>query len=251
MTNEELEEKLNSLESKLEKRELNQLAYPLDSDSVRLLKDTFKEETPDIIWNRYFYLLENPIVIDAAQSLGTWSMTASGGSFSGNRSGVTLKTSTTSGNYAGIIKDLSTQNIIKFNRQQEFRTAFSMSNVSDVTAYLVRGDQKDAENLYYGFKIVDGYLYGVTRNGETESVVDLNYPISASTTYDLDATLDIINGAVFMVRDTADRKILAKARLLTNLPTGTSTSFFSVYITTNDTTDKQLTFSYVEYMQLR
>ena len=81
-------------------------SYPINPGERAGAEQAIDELMPnkilDLVWYNYFYLFETPVVIDAANLLGTWSMAASGGSFGGARNQVILHTGGTANNYATI-----------------------------------------------------------------------------------------------------------------------------------------------------
>ena len=134
---------------------------------------------------------------------------------------LTLNTGGTDGYYAGAVKNWDVQNVLRFDRQQRFRTAFSVNNVSNIILYLLRGNQKSGTNKYYGFKIVGNSLQGVARNGGSEQTIVL-LTISADTTYDLQALFLPNEKIIFSVRDSSDDKFIEEGLLVSGIPTGTT-----------------------------
>lgn len=216
------------------------------------LSSILPEKILDLTWNEYFYYFDTPAIIDASNLLGTWSLTSSGGSVGASASKLILNTGGTDGDFAGAIKDWAVQNVLRFDRKQRFRTAFQVNNISNTILYLLRGDAKSGDNLYYGFKVVGSDLQGVARNTGSEQTLSL-MTISADVTYDLQAILTPQKKIIFSVRSSSDDKFFELGILTSGIPVGkTKTEFFSIYAETSATeTQKQMTASYVEYIQKR
>lgn len=246
--------------------------FPPNEDFKRAVEEAMDEILPekilDLVWNEYFYLFEwlgsvNVVTSQAADSAGDTEedITLPGiwGTFTGpgnalvsvSSSRVTLTTGTTSGSGAGIEKDPAIQGILRYDRKQRFRTAFQISVITNVTAHLVRGDNNGG-NVYYGFKINAGTLQGVTRNGGSETTIDLQ-SISANTGYDLEARLLPGNKVLFLVRDANNPNTFEpRGVLTTNLPTeNPNFNYATIRIDTSNTTSKSLEVSFFEYAQKR
>lgn len=87
-----------------------------------------------------------------------------------------LSTGTTSGSDAIIFKPLN-NNFLNFRRPQKFKVGFRVSATTNQTGYMVVG------NVYYGLKISNATLQGVTNPGGGETTVNL-LTLSANTTYE-------------------------------------------------------------------
>jgi hypothetical protein len=128
------------------------------------------------------------------------------------------------------------------------------------TAYYVRGatPYSNYNHPYYGFKIVDGVLYGCTRNsGATESTVQLQ-TLSNKTAYVVEARYFPSDKVIFSVMNNSTLKMEEKGVITTNLPLPTNTNtetWYGFEISTDTTPPKvahtvQLNGSFLEYLQL-
>lgn len=227
-----------------------QLEYPLDAESEATLRIALEKILPEIIlkivWEKYYFYLDTPAIIDGANLLGTWSMSASGGTFSYSASSLVMNSGGTNGNYVYATKNFLTgSTLLDFDKYQRFRTEFRLSSVSNLVAYITRANKRSADNKYFGFKIVNNSLIGVSRDGSaSEQTIDLQ-TISANTTYSIEAILSPKERIVFMVNS---KEIGA---LSSGIPSGTAPlEAFAVDLETTATeAQKTLRVSYFDFVQ--
>ena len=173
---------------------MDSLQYPLSSTDKRIIGDVAKNEilpsaVADVNWNKYFYLFDWVIPPDpSALTGGTWHMLSGGGSWTYGGSDFTIKTSATAGYAMSLFRSPNYQTVFRWDRQQKFKTSFQLSSITNQTVYIVRGNYKNGNNpgTYFGFKVVNGSIYGVSALKGTESVAFLQ-TILASTIYDVQA----------------------------------------------------------------
>ena len=254
--------------------------YPPSVDVKNTISASLDELLPDkainVLWNNYFYYFTwiesiNAIVSQGNDSAGntqanitipgSWEVATSGsGSLSFGTAGAVLATGATNGSATGIDKRPISQAIIRLDKPQRFRTAFRLSATTNQVAYLVRGGVAiaGATNKYFGFRINGNALQGTVENNNasTRTNLDLGVTLSANTTYEVEARLFPNDKVIFLVKNATTNIFEEKGVIATygaaGIPTGTTqVDFFEFYIGNSAAEDKQITVSYVEYVQLR
>ena len=220
---------------------MQQLQFPLDQVSKKIIERTVDEfledKIFDLVWKKTFHW------ITFFESLDGFAVVADVQSIDHND--VVITTSAVNGNTASVKKQPQWQGLITFSQKSYMRSAFTINSVANVTAYIIIGSTSSGS--YYGFKIVNDSLKGVSKDGTTEKTVDLK-TISASTSYNIEARYSPADKIVFLV-DAVEMGVITQ-----NLPSRADTPnilplHFS--ITTNTTAAKTLQFSFWEYMQAR
>ena len=134
--------------------------------------------------------------------------------------------------------------MITFSRKSYFITNISFTDIADQTIYVTVGN-KDTTN-YYGFKVIDASLYGVTYDGTTEKTVLLQ--TITATTFNLEARYLPGDKVVFLVESTE------KGVISSNLPVPLETAniqLMDIRIKTTTTAIKTIQVSFFEYFQAR
>lgn len=227
------------------------------------------------LWNKFFYYFTwlESLNVSAPQGAdsggdteanitmpGSWDTATSGSAtLSFGSAGCVLSTGATSGSASGIAKRPLSQNIIRFDKIQRFRTAFRLSAITNQTAYLIRGGtaQAGASFKYFGFRITGSTLQGTVENNNasTRTNLDLGVTLVADTTYEVEARFFPKEKVIFLVKNSAgefeERGIITTLGAA-GIPAGTTEiDFFEFYISNSAAEAKQLTVSYVEYIQER
>lgn len=218
-----------------------QLTYPLDKITKTLIANEVREEmrnfTFDAIWRNTFHWFTFFESLDGFTVAGTTSV---------NGNNVLITTGATSGNKAEVNKQPSWQGLFTFSRRSNFRSAFVLTSVESQTIYITVGN-KDVAG-YYGFKIVNGNLYGVTSDGTNENAILLQ-TVVASTGYNIEARYQPHNKVVFLVNNTE------KGSSVTKLPEADETTanlhIMDIEIVTNENVAKTIQMSFFEYLQHR
>lgn len=220
---------------------MSQLKLPLDQISKSIIEKTVDEfledKVFDLTWKNTFHW------ITFFESLDGFTVAAD--SHSIDHANLVITTSDVEDNTAYVKKQPSIQGLITFSQRSNMRTAFIIGSVADVTAYMLVGNT--GANDYYGFKIVNNSLKGVSKDGTTEKTVDLQ-TISASTVYGIEARYSPADKIIFLV-DAVEKGVINQ-----NLPSRTEVAeilplHFSIQ--TNTTAAKTLQFSFWEYLQSR
>ena len=218
-----------------------QLKLPLDQQSKKIIERTVDEfledKIFDLIWKKTVHW------ITFFESLDGFHVTADAQSIDHND--VWIRTSAVDANSAYILKQPTLQGLITFSQKSHMRSAVSIDSVASVTAYIIVG--KTGGDSYYGFKIVNNSLKGVSFDGTTEKTVDLQ-TISASTIYNIEARYSPADKIVFLV------ETVEKGVIIQNLPLRIAVvniNPMEIRITTNTTAAKTLQFSFFEYLQSR
>ena len=218
---------------------MSQLNLPLDQQSKKIIERTvdefLKDKVFELIWKHTFHYITFFESFDGFSTSGTATI---------DKDDVQLTTGATSGNSANIVKTPAWQGLVTFSQQSYWRTTISVSTVTAVTKYFVVGSL--ASGSYYGFKIVDDSLKGVSYDGTTEKTVDL--ATISTGTYNLEARYLPSNKIIFLV-NAAESGVITQ-----NLPLPVVTvnvNFFEFKITTNANAAKTMQFSFFEYLQSR
>ena len=246
-----------------EEREKELAAF--ESEQLSAKQDTFFKrgllgKIMDTVFNKFFYLFEwfetNTITDD-------WVDTSSGvsASVTGGVGGLAFTTGTTLNGYAQIDRrGLQFQSILRWDRFQAFKTSFSVTSLSEITCYLVRGYAGFvfSASSYFGFKIVNDSLYGVSSStGASESTVLLLGPntspvFTVVTTYEIKAILIPRERVEFYILNSTTSEYELRGTLRTQFPTDTTDQgYANIIARTTNTTSKILDTSYFEYIQER
>jgi hypothetical protein len=241
--------------------------YPPSNDFERSVSDALDRLLPEkifnSIWDDFFYYFTNFDSMEGSTGDNTFENT---GSVAITLDGWEVATAadvtaasfmqkaqipTLGGGGVGLNKNLS------WGQRQRFRANFSFADTTDAnspkfTAYLVRGatPQSSFNHPYFGFKIVNTSLYGVT-NGGSESTI-LLATLSNATAYIVEARYFPGEKIVFLVMNNTTRQMEEKGVLATNLPGVTNANtetFYGMEITRTDNHTVQLLGSFFEYIQ--
>jgi len=221
---------------------MGQLSYPLDQESKKIVERTVDEfleqKVFDLIWKKTFHWLEMFDSLDGCHVVADASTI--------DYNGIAISTSNVNADTAYVQKTPSWQGLITFSQRSNLRSNFVISSVTNVTAYILVGNTYSGQS-YYGFKIVNNVLKGVSFDGSTQKTVDL-MTIEASTSYAIEARYSPAGKIIFLV-NTVERGVITE-----NLPSRIEVA--NVYplnfsITTNTTAVKTLQFSFWEYLQSR
>ena len=221
-------------------KQSNQSFYPPSVDFKAAVDATLTEKLPDrifdLVWKKTFHYSTFFESLDGFEKTAGVSLTSD--------QYITLLTTAVSGNNQNISKKPLIQGLITFSQKSYFRSDLYFVNNTAQTIYLIVG-QKTADA--YGFKIVNGTIYGVTRNGANESTVSLG-SITAGDDMNLEARY-YPNDKVIFLTDSIEKGVST-----TNLPSSANspTQFlFYTDITTNEAVAKEMRMSFFEYFQKR
>lgn len=226
--------------------------YPPNEDFRRAVE----EVVFDAVWKDYFYFSTLFESADGYEILGAG---AAGSGVSVD--GLVLNTGAVLNNSASFDKTPSptgpgqTMNILSFKQRQRFRANFAVDSITKITAYITRGVQYGADYPYYGFKIVDNKLKGVSKDTDAggEAAIDL-MTIAVNTTYIVEARLLPGEKVLFYVVNNTTKKLEEIGILTTKIPSLSNTNnktFFEYFVSTQDSDNKMLTSSFFEYIQKR
>ncbi|NBV77229.1 hypothetical protein EBR66_03655 [bacterium] len=136
------------------------------------------------------------------------------------------------------------QGVITFSQRSRFRTTIAMADSSKAVVYYGIGDRT---RQGYGFKIVDGFLYGYTNDGTTEKTT-LVGAVKPGEIYTLEARFKPNSMAVFYVNRVIMGTIKSSLPRATKVP---NRNFFTITLISADGTAKSFQTSYFEYLQTR
>jgi len=251
MDTQELQRQLNELQQRVDSIDAQRLSYPLDANSRSVLErvtdDFLLDKVFDLTWKKMFHYLTTFESINTTNS--GFGVVAVGGSVTADGTQVTISTGGTSSNSAEVYKRPFNFGPSSFNQKSNFRTAIDLSASTNQTVYIIVG--KTGANDYYGFKVVNGNLYGVTKDGTTENAVLLQ-TVTSSTIYNIEARYVPGVKVSFYV------DAIYKGTSTVNLPrpyvSGSvvvNKNLFDILVTTNENAIKTLTVSFFEFLQFR
>ena len=237
-----LKQDIADLRSDIENAKV-ELEYPMDSQSLSTLKQVFPgildeqlyQAMKRIIWWQTYFETK-----DGFTTTGTATV---------NADDIDLVTGAVSGNSASIEKIASWQGLFSFGRKSMMRTAFNLSSVTAVTAYMVVGSASGdgvPAGSYYGFKVVNSTLYGVVKDGTTEATVSLM--TITTDTYSLQAEYIPGQSVVFTVNT------VQRGTITTNLPQSAlnpQSVLMELKVTTNEAVAKTMSASFFTILSSR
>ena len=241
---------------KSEQNKISQFKFPLDVQDKKIIEDIVNDRVFNSVWDKYFYF---STLFESADGYDLTGGGASGSNVSPD--GLVLNTGAVLNNSVSFNKTPNptgpgeTFNILSFQKDQHFRANFAVDSTTNVTGYITRGVNYGANYPYYGFKILNNTLKGVSRDNNTdgESTVDL-MTISVNTTYVGEAKYYPQAKIVFYIRNATTGHLEEKGTLTTKLPKATNTNnkaFYEYFVSTQDANNKMLTSSFLEYIQKR
>ena len=223
-----------------EPKQNNQSFYPPSVDFKQAVDATLTEKLPDrifdLVWKKTFHYSTFFESIDG--------FTKTAGTTLTNDQYITFLTTNVSGNTQSLEKKPLYQGLITFSQKSYFRSDLYFVNNTAQTIYLIVG-QKTGDA--YGFKVINGTIYGVSRNGSNETTISLG-SITAGDDMNLEARY-YPNDKVIFLTDSVE-----KGSLTTNLPSpaeAASQFLFYADITTNEAVAKEIRMSFFEYQQFR
>lgn len=199
------------------------------------LNELLPEKIFDLVWKKTFHYLTTFESLDGFTLVGVPTIT---GGY------IDLTTSNVTNNEIEVDKQPAYQGLITFSERSYFRSNISFSNTTNQTIYLTVGN-KDTGN-YYGFKVVNDTLYGVSQDGTTEKTILLQ--TITNTLYNLEARYMPSDKIVFLVDS------VEKGTINTNLPTptlGANVQLMDLRIKTTANEVKTMRASFYEYLQKR
>lgn len=236
------------------------LQYPLSPEIAKSIERTVDDflynKIFDLEWKKLFHYFTN------FEALDGFAVTASAGSSvvipsSGDR--VNFTADATSGHLAELTKGYLNFGLATFSQKSNMRTSFSYSATPAVqTTYIVTGSISATGTSFYGFKIVNAVLYGVSSNNGTnnETTVQLMTGLT-SDIYNVEARYTPNVGISFYAQDGSSAIInynTPKGMISTKLPNPaqtTNTVVMDIKLTTNEAVQKILTVSFFEVLQYR
>lgn len=214
----------------------------------------------DVNWNNYFYyrtVFEDIAVDLITCTPGSGTQCPSTGV---DPDGLILNTeAATTGNFADVEKTPLAESGLKWDKRQRMRLGFRLPSIAKQTIYMVRGSTNLA-SPYYGFKVIDNILYGVSYDKTTEKTISLG-SILADKSYVVEVRLTPSDKIIFLVNrenedptDITKRGLIERGVITINLPKINETitrGFYNFRITTNENVGKTLIVAFFEYIQLK
>jgi len=218
-----------------------QLKYPLDGQSKKIIEKAVDEfidqKVHSLIWKRTFHYVT---FFESLDGFGT-----AGAVVTLDKDDLLLTTGGTENDAAYVVKTPAWQGMVTFSQKSYWRSSIVISSIANATTYFVVGAL--SAGSYYGFKVVDDSLKGVSFDGTTEKTVDLK-TIEAATAYNIEARYLPSDKIVFFVNSVETGVISA------NLPSPaitTNVNLFELKIVTNEAAAKTIQLSFFEYLQSR
>lgn len=225
------------------------LEFPLSAQSIETLRQFLRTNLGDVMldvaWNDYFYY--RTVFEDVNQDL--FSCTPGTGALCPASSvapdGLVLNTEAAAINdFAEVEKTPLADSGLAWDKRQRMRIGFRPEFVAAQTIYMVRGS-RNLTGPYYGAKIVNATLKGVSYDGTTETTVDIA-TLTAATSYVFEARYMPGENIVFLV-DGVQIGVLNAS--LPNPSDATVRGFYDFYLRTDANVGKTLTIAFFEYIQ--
>lgn len=234
-------QRITSLEAFKAEKERVQVSFPSDIYSANtnsIMADRYLlDKILDLVWTKYFYYFSQ-------FEINPWAPFVTGTGIVTLDSGVLLQSGATSGSIGEAINQPIGYPDLFFltaDTVQRFRVFFSMSTNANSTVYILRGQTGSA---HYGFKIINGEIWGVCSNGGAESLVDTKMTVDTTRTMEVEARLDPLKKVIFYV----DRN--ERGGLASGIPTAFD-ALGDMQITSSAAGNKNITISSFEYIQAR
>jgi len=160
-----------------------------------------------------------------------------GGTASIGAEGVVLSTGAVAGNNAELLK-FPTPPFVTTDHYRYFTSRVQFVTVTAQEVRVASGPNRTPTDHHFGFKLVDGVLYGSVADGTTEATLDLGVAITAGQNVTLHAELFPGIEARFYVDGDY------RGRITTNLPTADFHFLVSAYISTTEAVDKRVKLTY-------
>lgn len=202
-----------------------------------------EEDTEKVMYN---FMWENTLRWTTFfENLNGFSKT---GDVSINGNEILLQTSAAKGSFASISKTPLTQSVLTFNRKSSMRTAFSLNDPDMSEVYITAGNPDDAKQTsYYGFRIKNGFLYGVSFDGKNESMARLE-KIKAKKIYNIEARFTPAKNIIYYVNG---KNLNSLSANLPRYSLSASQNLMFIKIQSLNNSIKTLRTSFFDYMQYR
>jgi hypothetical protein len=246
-----IEERLLALEDRLAQLDLQRLSYPMDSASKSIISRTidefFSEKVMKALWEDFYYystFFESIDGYDSTEGALPW--------IGGDT--VLIATETVSGNRADLFKIPKTNNVLRWDKEQKFKTSIQLGFVTSMEARIGIGELREGAGIdtHYGFYILNGAIYGESayESSSNQTQLNLNVSIADETARtDLEAIFIPHAGITFRVNG------VERGKITTNLPNQDSVlthdSFIQMAIKTTTNALRELKFSNFEFIQKR
>lgn len=248
-TLEALSQRVSDLERFQEDKSNHQLTYPIDRPSVDALDyatDLFLlDKVMNLIWKKLFHYLTTFESLDGFDALGV--------TISTPPAYIAIATTGVSGNESDIYRRATYLAQSTLSQPSNMRTTIYMESVTAVEVYIVVGDLTDE---FYGFKIVNNSLMGVTSQAGTAAEQTRTLlTISAAQAYNIEARFTPNVGISFLV----EAKPYGSIVDATKLPTGVNGTgvpqvnpiLMHMKVKTNSAVIKTMRTTYFQYLQNR
>lgn len=208
----ETQKQIDELRTEIQR--LKRPLVPFDTAVQKAISDSIQYLLPaqimDIFWRKLTYwktFFESNTGYNNAGTVST------------NGTRISITTAAATGSPAYITKTPADNAVYKYSQPIFIRTAFESPAATGYTAYMVFGRSiATTGESFFGFKITNGTLYGVSSNDGTDNEVTVSLgTISASTPYQIEARYYPENKIVFFVDPTLTDPG-AKGVLTTGLP---------------------------------
>jgi len=251
-----IEEDVNLVKKEITERNVPPVNYPLDERTAKVIGLglnrglDFFNMIYESIWEDMFFWST------FFESIDGYNQTIpSGGSITNNSEQLILSTGATANNEVRIYKQPEWQGVLTFYKKNAFRTNIVLNSVSNLESWLTVGPSNNSSFSFYGFKIVNNTLKGVSCDGGG-TIQEINLmTISSSTSYNLEARYYPNEKIVFYVKGPNDSIGFRPAGVITShLPKAAQAPFYmiiDVRIKTTDANNKTLSMSFWEFMQSR
>lgn len=216
---------------------MGQLKYPLDSQDKEILKrfldESLKEKVFDAEWDSNFYYLTFFETIDRLTTAGTPTLTVEG---------ISLVTDTDVGTFESAALGVPAGDFLKY-RKSYFRTLLKIDPVAN-TILSVYFLEDDALDNYFGFRITNGTIRGISSYEGTETTLVLT-TVLGDTYVTLEGRYVPGDGVVFLING------VERGKIITNLPNVNADIelLFSFVLENSGGVAKESNISYLQFIQ--
>ncbi len=225
-----------------------QLTYPIDNTSKRILERTILEFLPsditDILWNNLFYYSS------FFESLDRYTLNVFGGSVVIGVDGMVITTAATTNDTEGASLDVSaTGAILREDRRSRFRTVVKLDNVAKTLLSILSNDSDQTPGGYIEFIIDKAIIKGRTSDGTSTNTVILG---TAIINKDIVLEYQYLPGkqVVFLVNG-IQAGVSSKNLPIEPTSDAGTISIFSATLLTYENSAHGVTIKYFEYIQDR
>lgn len=223
----------------------NMVVIGANSTEQQITNEFFAEKLMELTWKKTFHYLTLFDSLDGFDQVfsGAGTIAYPG---STDASYVILTTGATSTDATTMRKTSALNGLITFSQRSFMRASFVATASTTQEAYVKVGT---FDGQGYGFKIVDGAIWGTTHNGSTEATSTASLQtIAANTAYQLEARYSPDVQVIFFVNATERGSI---SSILPSSTIAANPDLMTFRIKTTANSARSIQTSHFEYLQYR